>query len=292
MKKKFKLLAGMAVCVLGVLSTSSCSKDEFFGLEGAEVISPSAKYEIAMSTEFTDYANAYFDVLKELNQSVDTTEMKFYGIVKGKPVYVKNGSCSTVLESLNKLKSAFPILEDADNIDFEEIMTMALAYNENLRGFSSNNIPQKKSKTKSYGGSQARSWLKDLYYRSGLSVSNSGDTWRVAQGGIYWDFRSFSDQMAAVYDAISYSESNNIEAGGFFWGDGSAVSMVTPYGEAGWMCWPGWASHGSPYSPESDFHIHPSGSLDPSTFDFSSWAGDGMGHFIFNYEGYYSWFWT
>ena len=36
MRKKLKNIAGIAMCVLGVLATSSCSKDEFFGLNEYE----------------------------------------------------------------------------------------------------------------------------------------------------------------------------------------------------------------------------------------------------------------
>ena len=49
-----KTIAGMAACARGVISASSCSKEEFFGLENSEYLDNSLKTEIAMSHEYVD----------------------------------------------------------------------------------------------------------------------------------------------------------------------------------------------------------------------------------------------
>lgn len=41
-----------------------------------------------------------------------------------------------------------------------------------------------------------------------------------------------------------------------------------------------------------DFHIHPSGNLEPSEYDWQAWGNQPTDyHLIFNYEGFYSCFW-
>ena len=61
MRIKVKTLAGMVACLMGVLATASCSKEEFFGLEDSVYLDNSLKTEIAMSQEYADYAIACYN---------------------------------------------------------------------------------------------------------------------------------------------------------------------------------------------------------------------------------------
>ena len=244
----------MAVCILGALAASSCSKDEFFGLEDSEVLDYSAKYEIAMSQAYADYANARacFSFVEAFNQPVDTANMQKVD-VEGKQVYVVSGIASqkdNAVELLQKIKTAFPKLAMADKIDFDEIMDIALSENKALSDIAAAVLPRN---TKANNRSYARQWLnsadraywhyyndRDLYnsYMEGCNFYSHNTVWGAVQSAI-WDLNEYS---------------GNYGAGGFIWdNDNSAVSMRTAFGEY----WPDVARYGTP-EPEIDFVILPS----------------------------------
>ena len=281
MKRNFRPVAALAVCALGALAVSSCTKDEFFGLEDSVVIDASTKYEIAMSQEYADYARACFEMVETMNQPVDTTKMEIKGVINDKPVYTKNGSMSSLTDLLNKLKKAFPELANADKIDFNEIMEIALSNNEGLRDLSSK-MPYR---TKHYADRQSGHWLYSVaehYY----NTSNWGSPWLDIDG---WSFVAYD----GVYDAVGevvyrlsgcYSEGTG---GGLIFGDWSAVSMVS-FGE---YSWPDAISYGSP-APEADFIVAPSLNLNDLWYYMggSYWGGGGT-HYIYDYEGNYKVIW-
>ena len=229
MKKEIKSLAVMAVCILGVFAASSCSKDEFFGLEDSEVLNHSTKTEIALSQEYTDYAIALFNLIETMKQPVDTTDMKIQGVVNGKPVYYKQCS-SSVKESLEILKKAYPILENADNIDFDDIQEIALSNNKALKDIA----PKMDFSTKCSG------YLSDAWVSS---VSGYEDGW-------YFDAYNTTD--GAFSNVIWHcGESSYVCGGGLMFSDYSAASMI---GYSGY--WPDVVNTAT-YA-ESDFVYMPS----------------------------------
>ncbi|MBO7113991.1 MAG: hypothetical protein J6V95_02335 [Bacteroidaceae bacterium] len=274
MRKNFKTLAGMAICILGALAASSCSKDEFFGLEDSEVLDYSTKTEIALSQEYADYAIAYFNMIETMKQPVDTTEMEIQGVVNGKPVYFKHGS-SSVKESLELLKKAYPELEKADKIDFDEIQSIALSRNKALKDIAS----KMDSSTK--------------YYYNGKYYSYGSDAWVDNISGYEdgWYFYSHNMVEGAVSDVIWYCGENgfNMNGGGLIFSDWSAVSMVG-YGE--W--WPNIVNN-APYA-EADFIVLPSTNIYGVELWNIAWNlgpayyNSGRIHYVYNEEYDYTTF--
>ena len=273
MRKVLRLIVGMTVCLLGVIATSSCSKDEFFGLEDSEVIDASTKYEIAMSQEYANYAIACFELSKAMNQPVDTSMMQYAGDFNGKAVYVKEGPSSAAMELLDVLKKKYPEFNLADKMDFDEITKLALANNEALKDIASINCPDSKG---------ARVDIGDCGY------------WAQSVGGRYgsfgshgWEFYCNSQGTFAVADAIYYStEWYNSErwSAGLGFADGSAVSMNGPL----YDCWPQIINSGSP-RPEYDFIIIPYFAGPVSYGDLIGAAGEQyiLGnrlHYIYSFE--------
>jgi len=285
MKRNFRPVAALAVCALGALAVSSCTKDEFFGLEDSVVIDASTKYEIAMSQEYADYARACFEMVETMNQPVDTTKMEIKGVINDKPVYTKNGSMSSLTDLLNKLKKAFPELANADKIDFNEITEIALSNNENLKDLSSKIL----SRTKSYEDRQSGHWLYSVaehYY----NISSWDSPWLDIENWLFTAFDGVYDAVGEViYLTTETCYSYDATGGGIIFGDWSAVSMVC-FGE---YLWPDAVSYGSP-APEADFIVVPS--LNMSMTDLwyymggSYWSG-GRTHYIYDHRGNYKVVW-
>ena len=279
MRINFKTLAGMAVCVLGVLSTSSCSKDEFFGLEDSVYLENSLKTEIAMSQEFADYMIACFNMAQKMKEPVDTSDFKIQGVVDGKPVYFETGSNESARIALEKLKKSYPELENADQLDFDEIQEIAFSNTKALKGIA----PKKSTKV---FGNQSNYWI--------YNASQGYDDWyfNFYDDG-YWYFEAYMSEYSALSNVMwncgeSYAGYSN--GGGLIFNDHSAVSMVG-YGNR----WPyiagGEGQYGS-VSPHAyaDFIIVPSAYL-PSIelYELTAnlggyyWAS-GRIHYIYNEE--------
>lgn len=291
MKRKIKSLAGMAACLLGVIATSGCTKDEFFGLEDSVVVKPATKLEIAMSQEFTDYAKASFKFMEELNQPVDTTEKKLYCVIDGKPIYVKTGTTSyqEVLESLEFLEKTFPELSKADAIDFDEILMIALSNNDALSVYVN-----KYNSLETKGGQQlynSRSWFVQLLNNAlsgGYYCDGDLGYMTAIQDGITWNMGAWWNTVSAINQAIYLSQESSVTTGGFFWGDGSGTSMISSQTEGDLMAWPGFATIGQ-LKPEADFMVRPSGNLAlPESNIGQYYFQTGRIHYIYNYEGQYA----
>ena len=278
----------MAVCALGVFVTSSCTKDEFFGLEDSVVIDASTKYEIAMSQEFAEYAKASLCFLDELNQPIDTTEKKVYCVIEDKPVYIKTGTSSyqEVLESLESLKKVFPELNKADEYDYDEILMIALRNNDALNSYMTESLPKETKASMYYN---ARSWFAQLlniggdFYCDGDLSSMMGE-----QYGTTWYMCAWWNKVSTINHAISLSQEAHVTTGGFFWNDGSGTSIISAQSEADMMPWPRFATYGM-LTPEADFMIRPNGNLAlPESNIGENYFHTGRVHYIYNYEGQYA----
>ena len=245
MKRNFKPMAALAVCALGALAVSSCTKDEFFGLEDSVVIDASTKYEIAMSQEYADYARASFKFAESVSQEVDTTKLNSFS-VDGKTVYYKDDNLQKEMyDYMDALKKAYPELNKADRIDLAEIQQIALSNNEALK-----DIAQAFAGTKG-SDQQAVQWLSSAYYDMYGYVAR-----RTTLFFWEWSMYYYCTVQGAIWDAQFMSREGQNMTGGLIWNDGSAVSMVA-YGEAeGTIWWPQTSGYGSP-QPESDFIIVP-----------------------------------
>ena len=267
MKKEIKSLAVMAVCIIGALAASSCSKDEFFGLEDSEVLDYSIKTEIAMSQEYADYAIACFQMIESMNQPVDTTDMEFKGEIKGKKFYVKTDTTLSVMKYLDILKKAYPVMAKADKIDFKEIQGIALSKNKALKDIASKMEPL----TKDYADRQSGHWLfsvAESFYGSSAGMS----PWLNVNGCF---LTAYDDYRLAISDIIWGSEfyNDNAVCGGLLFGDYSGVSLISSY--EGW----GIADCGSP-CPEGDFVYAPN-----ATFA-DLWISMGAGYWSSNRTHY------
>ena len=260
--KKFRTLAGMAVFALGVLATSSCSKDEFFGLEESEVIDASTKTEIAMSQEYVDFVLACSELAEYMSQPMDTTNAEVKIGPDGKRILCGEGPQMSAMALLEVLKEKYPILEKADKMDLEEILEIALSDNKALK---------KVAATKT-----------DNAYPDSFA-------WAYSLG-----FPTCGDYMTCYpYDAPAVqmlmfwaSECDYLYLGGLIFGDGSITTFCSDGGY-----WPENINSGSPL-PEADFVIsYSSESLSSDPFTLASQLGPGYyegdrTHYILMYEGF------
>ena len=288
MKKNFMYLAGMAVCIIGALAASSCSKDEFFGLEGSQVVSASTMNEIAMSQEFTNYAKACLALTQTMSEEIDTTAMESYINEKGKRVYYKDGVYSeySVSELMEILKKAYPELEKADMTDFDEILQIALAKNEALSDFA---VKASVNNTKSGWIAQSLEWVRNAH-RNWNHLDYTPQVWSTDLDGVY--VQSFNHLSGAVSSAIYCTiDTEDYWYGGYFWNDYSGVlaSSCSPY-------WPDIAEYASP-TPEADFIVFPfpedlSYLVGEYEFDFGEYYAIHRTHYIYfidgNYQVYYN----
>lgn len=248
----------MAVCILGALAASSCSKDEFFGLEDSEVLDYSTKYEIAMSQAYADYAIACFEMSKAMNQPIDTTSMEIQGELEGKPIYVKEGPSTSALALFEALKEKFPKLANADKIDYDDIFELAMSENKALKGVATTTAPKTKA------------WIS---WGSCGSWAQSNGHYGAAFNDEGWYFNCYASTVSAIQNAIFYaSESYNSDkwAAGIGWSDGTAASMTAFFD----FWWPSVINTGSSL-PESDFVVVPYGS------SLAESAGDEISSIIF-----------
>lgn len=262
--KKFRTLAGMAVFALGVLATSSCSKDEFFGLEESEVIDASTKTEIAMSQEYVDFVLACSEMADFMSQPMDTTTAEVKIGPDGKRILCKEGPQLSAMALLEVLKEKYPILEKADKMDLDEIMEIALSKNKALKKVAATKT------TNAYPDSFA--WALSL----GLPTNGNG----------YLECFPFAEPALQVL-MFWASECDELFLGGLVFGDGSVTALMSepcPWPE------PEWINQGYPL-PESDFVIsYSSGSLSSDPFTLASQLGRGYyegerTHYILMYEG-------
>lgn len=274
MRIKDKTLAGLAVCVLGVLATSSCSKDEFFGLEESVYLDNSLKTEIAMSQEFADYSIACLNLMIDMNQPVDTADMQIQGVVNGKPIYFKTGSGNSVKELYDNLLKAYPAMTKADKLDIDEIEEIAMSKNKALK--------------KAVKATKYYSYNYTPYYQSQQWIYNQSQgfsDWDYYSDG--WWFEAHFTVASAVYEVLWNCAEGGFYAtgGGLLFEDNTAVTMIG-YDEY----WPSLVNHGSPYA-ERDFLVAPDNVniYNLEVWDIARnlghgyWGGNRL-HYIFNGE--------
>lgn len=265
----------MAICALGVLATSSCSKDEFFGLEDSVYIDNSLKTEIAMSKEFTDYAIACFNLIEEMNNPIDTANMQIQGVVDGKPIYYTTSSHESLLELMDNLKKAYPELAKADKLDFDELMEIAFSNNKVLKAA----LPRKNTKT------YIPQWGVDKLSYIWIYSASGGDQNVSLHAGDWW-FQAFDTDMSAVAHVVfCMGEGGSpMNGGGLMFPDGSGVGMVG-YGEN----WPSITDSYSGPACESDFVVLRDANLSQfEIWDYCQSMGpfynSGRYHYVFNGE--------
>ena len=245
-------MAGMVMCVLSVVATSSCSKEDFFGLNEYETLDYSKMTEIALSQEFTDYYTACIEVGKVINQwndSIDAT--------KGAP---QNYTGESLVKLLERLKEAYPELLNADGPDFDEIRRIALSSNKTLKALAQNNRPSANTRSFEYNAgnygnkyfySDSEGCISYLNYIYGRHPDQCMHFSAVGANG--YDLYSCYNLDDAVYLILSrtWENGNNYNAlccGGFVFSEGAIA--VLRNGEQ----WPEALSY-LPVTPEKDFYF-------------------------------------
>lgn len=264
--KKFRTLTGMAVFALGVLATSSCSKDEFFGLEESEVIDASTKTEIAMSQEYVDFVLACSEFAEYMSQPMDTTNAEVKEGPDGKRILCKEGPQLSAMALLEVLKEKYPILEKADKMDLDEIMEIALSKNKALKKVAATKT------TDAYPDSFA--------WANSLGIPTNGCNFGC--GGM----ECYPYDVPALQILMFWaSEYDDLYLGGLVFGDGSMATLMSE------PCyWPDLINQGYPVA-ETDFVLsYSSGSIGNIWGDVIYQLGPAYNaypktHYIFSYEG-------
>lgn len=264
--KNFRTLAGMAVFALGVLATSSCSKDEFFGLEESEVIDASTKTEIAMSQEYVDFVLACSEMAEYMSQPMDTTNAEVKIGPDGKRILYSEGPQLSAMALFEALKEKYPELKEADQMDFEEIMEIALSKNKALK-----KVVATKS-TNAYPFSYQ--WANSL-----------GIPYGCGSGSSY--LQCYPSDAPAVQNVLFWaSEIDDLYLGGIIFDDYSTATLIS---DPCW--WPEIINQGYPVA-EADFVVsYSSGSLSSDPFDLAYELGPAYyegnkTHYVYVYEGF------
>lgn len=294
-KETNKFLFRLTVCALSVLATTSCSKDEFFGIEEAQLIDETTMLAIATSEEYYEYEMACLYFMEELND-IDTSKMHVYTVINGKPIYVKSGSDSykNVLKHKENLMKIYPELLHASVIELKQIQNIALSKNNTLREHTMKVSPFLIKRTKS-GNDEAHAWLQHVSsstynwgYEHNWDTGAYTNTTEYGEYTFHFDLQVYENSIEAVNQARNKSISTEKEVGGLAWNDASAVTVFNREAGPYYMYWP--RTDGSPY-PTYDFHFHPSGDLTPSELDRQFWNNHYRVHYIFdwlgNFEIYY-----
>ena len=261
--KNIRTLAGMAVFALGVLATSSCSKDEFFGLEESEVIDASTKTEIAMSQEYVDFVLACSEMADFMSQPMDTTTAEVKIGPDGKRILYKEGPQLSAMALFEVLKEKYPELEKADKMDLDEIMEIALSKNKALK----RNVATKTTE------GFPDSW----HWALSLNKPTNGFLWDG------WEISCYPSEIIALQHVLlCASEEEYTFLGGLNFADHSATAM---WSMPGWP-WPSIANHGYPVA-ESDYVVSYEGL---SIYDFMAALGEEYTnghklHYVFTFEG-------
>lgn len=253
MRIKTKKMAGMVMCVLSVVATSSCSKEDFFGLNEYETLDYSKKTEIALSQEYTDYFTACIEVGEIIRQRADSLDS-----TKGAP---NNYTGESLIKLLEKLRAAYPELMNADKPDYEDIRKIALLKNKSLKALAQKNTSS--NNTKSYGytayyydGSSEYIWynldseacISYMSYATGGSPYNS-----YSIGGsnyIIYSCYSLGDAVDCIL-SLTWENGHNYNAtscGGLVFSN-SALAIIKRGEE-----WPSVLNY-IPITPEKDFYF-------------------------------------
>ncbi len=247
----------MAMCVLGVLATSSCSKDEFFGLNEYESLDNFKKTEIALSQEYADYLIACSQITKAMDKLSDTTKVQNKGTIEGKEIAYEETGVS-LIDLISKLMQAYPELAYADVPDLDDIHKIALSKNKALKGYtyySKSNIKTRSeyftymsSKGEVDYPSYAQAWCGILNdWRHGHPYK----TWADEDG---FHFQPYDDKNSAFMTAFicgleAHDETEFYKIGGLVFSDDSAVMVI---GRGEWAEWPSFINDSYP-TAEQDF---------------------------------------
>ena len=272
----------MVMCVLSVVATSSCSKEDFFGLNEYETLDYSKKTEIALSQEFTDYYLACIEVGKVINQWSDSIDA-----TKGAP---QNYTGESLVKLLDRLKEAFPELSNADIPDFDDIRKIALSKNKLLKDLAKEKKPSVKTRYYEY-------WAN--YGGQSVPIFNQSDAAGCISYLNYYQYSNpysnycYSDQEGFLYayanleGAVNHiicstmengSHYNIASCGGLVFSEG-AIAVISR-GEY----WPSMV-YNIPVTPEKDFYF-----LDHNPDKDEKRAillslGSGMEHVLLDYNG-------
>ena len=255
MRIQTKKLAGMVMCVLGVLATSSCSKEDFFGLNEYETLDYSKKAEIALSQEYTNYSIACLRLSKAIDNLSDSTKEHNQGTLYGKPVIYEETEVP-LKDLIDRLYNAYPELANADMPDFEEIHQIALNKNIALKKM----LPRKKGFANTRANSYtfgdytvnyddyAHEWIGMLNYNcTGNPYNAFNDSYAHEQGWYFYSYWNKDYAFQVTYAYLAERDDLFYSSGGLIFSDNSAVSVIGNGEE-----WPMFVNYLYP-SAEKDF---------------------------------------
>ena len=283
MRIQTKKMAGMVMCILGILATSSCSKEDFFGLNEYETLDYSKKTEIALSQEYTDYYIACIEVGKVINQWSDSIDA-----TKGVP---NNYTGESLVKLLDKLKEAFPELSNADIPDFADIRKIALSKNKTLNALVSPKKPSAKTKSYEYTAYYPDGTSEPVWYNSDAEACIS--YLNYIRGGSPWSSGWYSDNEGYLYSCAGLEEAvccvlfstseygyyyNTINCGGLVFSQG-AIAVISR-GEN----WPSMLSY-IPVAPEKSFHFLDHTPTQIERYAIQQYLGYGMEHILLDFNG-------
>lgn len=289
--KKFnesKCLLVMANCLFFVFLATSCTSDDFFGIEeDYDGLDYPTLVKIAHSKEYVEYQIQSISCM-DLFNDIDTIHKEQFDTADS----IQSISIEPFLKARNKLQKLFPEYDIASPYVKQIIFNLAINNNQLLRSLVENKMPNAFLLTKSANyESYAVQWIMALTDRELLSDSN-GCTDLVCCANSMWlidgqTWYTYDNYNCAISDAIRLTIRNYKEYGGFAWigeYDRSGILVEDP-------CATDTSMH-LPYIPVQtypsfDFHIHPHGTLAASEADNASFSSKPWKkHYIFDTEGH------
>lgn len=274
-----KRFACMVIAILFMTVITSCTSDEFFGIEeDYKGMSFSTLEKIAYSKEYIEYEKISLSLFNTL-QSVDTTNMVSLHYFGGEKIYANKQiiSVKSLIEARQELLALFPEYENVNKEEKNQIFNLAIMNNKSLRKMAErHNVVVRGTKSTS---PESKAYLYAQSVEGAININNH--TWRL--GRIYW---YTDDSFEVIRDmALSRAEDGR-EHGGYIFGDNSAILNedldATQFRMT--FYWNESAPHNM--QPIMDFHIHPNGVIAPSDSDIIAWdIFDWNIHFIMDREG-------
>lgn len=244
---KLKMIAAMAVNVIGVLFVTSCSNDEFYGFDynNAEFVDIHHKY-IACSLEFEAYVLAMYNYNDEIKASNP--------FANNKNEYDKNISLPDnheVMEAFNQMILAFPEYSTLSSIEQMELFKYCEYNSEKLKKYNKNNIVRTKG-----SNPENKAW-NSLNCPPAMGVTKLDQDHYVKNGVHMFLFGDPDIAYLLAYNNIAtYNGSDTIlkETGGLVFDD-SSIYYIDPNATSISMYLVPW-NFPYNYKPNYVFHFH------------------------------------
>lgn len=259
-----KCLLVMANSLFFIFLATSCTSDEFFGIEeDYDGLDYSLLEKIAYSKEYIEYQKQSLLYMEELSKK-DTTQVEYVDSIGGKAHYVlkQTFSIKSVYEAKCKLSAKYPEYDNSTPAEKDYIFNIAVNSNGRIRTLAKKYFPNAIRSTKSVNyESCAVQYILSAREHSLINGEGGYDLtgpfvnsmWYVNELDYFFAYNNYVDAMC---EAVLLANRDSREYSGLAWefDDGSGILIDSPLATSTRTHIPSWSG---PVTPTFDFHIHP-----------------------------------